>query len=335
MPSSELSYFPVQENAEEVPVVTEPQIFHRQIILAIAAAIFVLAGMAGVNARAEEVYTPNEVYGRVIEIIDDLAEIRKVNTGIFLDQPIDLELLKNELQPRHVYQQALEVERRLNQLLRMAGKKLDRPGGLEFREHTPADVRQRVDKIFDGVGYLREINNLGARQKTPRKFKNKVPSNVYGVLGRASLFLEKLSAPAPQPPDVLIRAKTISNLLAMLCPAPDCVLPQYTTASNKRPTDVYIKAYELIHTVYKVTETMNWNIPGGIVAPRVSSDTVSPTAVNQVLGTLLADLIALHVALGTEGTLPRPQRDAEATPTNVWIEIDYANQIALALNASR
>lgn len=299
---------------------------------------FLLVGVAALSLASRSVMgqgtiSPDEVYSRVNNISDQLSQIYSRNLGHSANISLSKKLKESKTQPRHVFQRALDVERQMTALLIMNSLQAERTTEIAIKRYQPDDVIKIVNSINGRVSKIKFA--IGIFDDRPlKKFGQKKSENIYLALNRVQKLLLRLGASATQPPDVLQRARLILALVKRLCKKFICDEIPYrpkNSISEKRPIKVYVEAYRLLAALFDVEEKMQINIKGGVFALPIESGLITPTSVNKVLGTVLADLVEINRLNNLTDPISIPPREGRGTPIEVWREVDYARRLTLNL----
>jgi len=305
-------------------------------IVFISLCVFTTVFLPTKEPLAQEKITPSEVYSQMLVISRELIEIKNLNEVSRQDIKISANILLNEIQPRHVIQKSIEIEDRLDQLTRLLGHRGKAIEPMPITNVKPSDVLRRANSIIERMQILRKMNGRAGDLEIPPKNFGKRPSNVYAVLTRINIILDLLGTPSTRPSQVCRRAQLISLLLEKFCRDVQCFLPSRTgkIPASKKPREVYIESFKLINLLPTLLEKLNTKIPGGVVAQEIKHGAITPAFVNDNLGTIVADLLAVNAALGKSGSVQLPPLRQAINPTEVWSEISYSVQVARSIITS-
>lgn len=286
------------------------------------------------RAWAEEKtsYTPNDVYTKVLHMNEGLSVFIRGNLGQQLNWRPKPELLANELQPRHVFQKALTVERKLTALMRIYGLKVHQTSIVQVQNYSP----QQVYKLLDGLN-KNVMRLIGGEDRKSRVqiATNKKPRDVYGLLDRMDKFLVRMGAPVTQPFHVLQRMKALVKVASTLCRPEQCAQIKRAVLSShevRTPLHVYEEVYRLIDEIDGYTKQYDVNIDGGVYAPEIEKALITPSHVNSVVEIAFADLVAIANQQGYEFAITLPPVYGFALPRDVWVEANFARRLLQAAN---
>ena len=278
--------------------------------------------------------TPSDVYARVTQINDRLIAVLRKNQGHRVEIPALADIPDRQIYPRHVFQRALDIERMLTAVMRMNSMESEATKTFEVRTYSPDEVKVLIDNINRMVEKIMDVNGVEKNQPL-RAFTGKKPGNVYALLDRLESFLIDMGAPTPQPAAVLRRAQVIARLAAQMCTAGSCLSIRRLPVKEirvKRPIDVYLETYGLVLALNAFAIKSGTEIPGGVLALPPHSGLITPLQVNHLMGTVLADFIAIGERRGFRGNVVLPDSKSAASPRDVWREVSFAHRIVRALS---
>lgn len=299
----------------------------------ILAALVVLMILAGFPREAgAAAITPDDVYRITGTINGELKLLHESNESMPVVDTNAPELTPRR--PRHVMQKAREVLLKVQLLRRINGLDENELPPLPLREVRPADVKVVIDLIRRDLAALRSIFGVTEVPFTVPILTGKTPTDVYGDLVRAGEMLDGLGIPKIVPNDVYRVALTIIGDLEKVRAARGLTepVPLQRGSRDKRPSDVYAKAAELLRTLRTLTsENPGFQIPGGIVLLNQRSGRIEPAHVMDLLNNILAEISAIKVKVGARSLTEFAPPQAGKTPSHVYDPVATALLLAETL----
>ena len=299
-------------------------------VLAAMGIVLVLAGWPG-EADAEAI-TPDDVYRVTGKINGELALLHESNDSIPAVDTNAPDLASRR--PRHVLQKAREVMLKVQLLRKINGLAENDLPPMPLREVRPADVRVMVELIRQDIVALRPIFGVTKPPISVPRPSGKRPTDVYADLARATAKLDGLGIPRIVPNDVYRVALTIIGDLEKVRSARGLTepVPMQSGSKDKRPSDVYAKAFELLQALESLTsENPDFEISGGVVLLNRRSGRIKPTHVMDLLDNILAELSAIKVKVEAGSLTEFAPPQAGKTPSHVYDAVSIALVLAETL----
>lgn len=273
--------------------------------------------------------TPNEVYQIVSTIDAELAALHRNN----FSEPAAAKTETAKRLPRHVFEIALTVNRRIQTLRFINGLQPRAEAALPVRDITPADVAGLVGQILHDVRALRSVYGVSQDIEAAPTPSGKTPSDVFNKLLRVEASLMGLGVPRVVPNDVAQAAETVLGDLRLIERAQRVTAaPDGEATAGKSPADAYDAAYALLSGLADYAAQAQ--LPGGITLPTRKSGGIAPSDVLFLLAAASAEVGALKAHLGVrEPTRVAPLRGGQ-TPSHVWTRIDEATGVVRGLQLS-
>jgi hypothetical protein len=268
------------------------------------------------------------VFSELYFLNQEMANIFKTDLGNSFFAQLPPKLFSNDIAVRHVYQKALDIERKVVQILRLNGIDENETSTLVLEPPTNETVFELVSNIHGMVDKLMDryqVKHTHAKEF----FDEKDPQNIYRLLRRLEVFLTKMGAGTIQPRDVLRKAMAVAFMSHQICEQAKCVMPKKVEIPDGNtivPFDVYREAYLYLHNLRQYAHTAGLSIPGDVHAPYFEHHFITPAQVNEVMGFALADAMAIGHALGKGGEVRLTDMGEATRPANVWREIYQARQ---------
>ncbi|WP_135075654.1 hypothetical protein [Terasakiella sp. SH-1] len=294
--------------------------------------LLIITSIESVSAEPKR---PDHVYAKVQALNEKLVHfLRHDHSGekLVIVSPI---FQRREIQPRHVYQKALDVELKLAGILRANGIEVTETQKVELRPYAPDQVFAVMDRIIERVDRLLTSHDLAFSSELGSMVEKK-PRDVYQLLRRVERFLLKMGASTTMPGHVLRRARVLAGLVKKLCLGETCKglsLQEVTPGEIIIPRNVYKETYDFIHELNQFVEKKKVPLRGGVIALPALNTLVTPADVNEVMSTALADTIGVIQHYGHSGYIELKGVDVHAMPRDVWQQIQYARRVIARLNS--
>jgi len=282
--------------------------------------------MEGVKAMEVQ---PKDVYSKVQHLNEGLITLLRHNMRSDFTIQVTPELMQNTIQPRHVYQLALDVELKLAAIVRANGVKVPPIHRILARPYTPKDVsdlleimQQRIERLLE---YFKIPENLYYKEHGERE-----PLDVFYALERMDRFLLKMGAPTVQPGHVLRRAHAIAGLAEKLCRLDICADIRRRAMADDDviiPAHVYQETYRYIEALHLYVKKYNTPLTGDVLALQPQDGMIRPAQVNKLMGVALADTIAVAKESLELDVIELTPFKTDAIPRDVWCEINYARRL--------
>lgn len=291
-------------------------------------ALFISLGLSSPGFAQQA--TPNHVFQSVEETRLVLLELNEAN----FSKSNKTVQAQSGILPRHVYQKARDVWRKLQLLRYMNGLPTQALEPLEAKDISPADVKQLVDKINTAVVDL--LPSYGVDGELPKRAlpSGKSPSDVYQNLAAVLIELDALGVPATVPNDVFVVAKELTAILRVIADnnSASYALDSLALENGKTPGDVYQLGIDVIADLNQLAEQRTqFQVPGGINVPPSKADGVTPSDVIDLLAHAIADANAIKAALGIKEPGQAVRFEGGKTPSDVYLSLRQARHIIATL----
>ncbi len=278
--------------------------------------------------EAEEVQ-PKDVYSKVQHLNEGLVTLLRHNMRSDFTIQVTPELMGNIIQPRHVYQQALDVELKLAAIVRANGVKVPLIHRVLARPYTPKDVSDLLEVMHQRVELLLEYFNI-PENPYYKEQEEREPLDVFYALERMDRFLLKMGAPSIQPGHVFRRAYAIAGLAEKLCRLETCADIRRRALADDDviiPAHVYQETYRYIDALHLYVKKHKTHLTGGVLALKPQDGMIRPAQVNKLMGVALADTIAVAKESLELDAIELTPFKADTIPRDVWREINYARRL--------
>ena len=268
--------------------------------------------------------TPSDVYAYGILLKQEVEYLRK-QQGI--QTPFPKIPKQQHKQPRHVIQKALEILHKVNLYRQTKGYGKIYIPPYPSRNITPQDVFDIVKRLNEEViVFIQDKKFLN--QLKLKKFRNKVPNDVYQLLWSISLAFDSLlGIHGYTPTDVYTLAQTLLKNIKFLAKSQnqlkDRPLPPYKPDRN--PNHALYKSYELLKKI-ALSEKKLWISPTD--TPEPPQKVITPTEVYDSVQYNLAELQRIKYRLGLERYFePEILEKRSKTPSDVVQLLEHAIEI--------
>lgn len=285
----------------------------------IAAVFLLLAGAAFSTAAAT---TPTDVFREVDGIITDVVHLHDAN---FTDASGSL-VQSEGRRPRHVIQLARTVLKKANLLASINGSATAPMPWMPTWEITPTDVMHVVQPTAEVIDKLKPVFGVETSPDPVSSAGAKNPDDVYAALYLLSQMIDGLGIPRSVPNDAYQIADTIVSQLTILAGRYD--VPRRLPSSGnrgKKTDDVYAHAFKLVHAIDRLIAARPELDPtGGVALRHRRSGRVDQEHVIHSLNDLLAEVIAMRVAIGDKKRAGEPRPASGMDPSDVYNRLSDA-----------
>jgi hypothetical protein len=275
--------------------------------------------------------TSNEVYGVSADTLNKLnALARYKGINIKIQKPPYI----YGLQPKHVYQKAIEAIEKANKFKTKEGFFKSNIPDQPFRTITPSEVYEQVERLNSTItlilqkNYDKSIKEYRYMFNKP-KYRSKTPSDVYYNLWLVSKTLDQLIGTTYTPNETYVLAKNIENsiesinkhfgLKSLQNHAPSLS----TQLNNKSPKEVFDESIKLYDTFKRVLIRANIK-DENIIIPREQKTT--PTTVYNALRIIIASINEFMISNNIPFTKIYLEDVKEKTPSDVFRVVQRANR---------
>ncbi len=287
-----------------------------------------LMACSSISSAAEEIKDPSDVYSKISQLNNKFVEMMRFQFRQKPNVEIEDYLISREIQPRHVFQLALDVEGKIISLMRVYGVDVMPSRGLQVREYSPTEVFNLVESLTEKTQSLLSFSQINTRVADDIH-TDKVPADVYHLLRRMEIVLIKMGAPKTRPGNVLKRAQAIAFVASTLCRHSLCDDVKKADMRDRTitPNEVYEETYKFISALERYVLNYGVDIKGGVLALPIEKKHITPTDVNHLMSVALADAIAVMQNDNKMSHITLDSFNPDAMPKNVWREIDYARRL--------
>lgn len=272
---------------------------------------------------------PKDVYSKVQHLNEGLVTLLRHSMRSDFAVQVTSELMDNAIQPRHVYQLALDVELKLAAIVRANGVKVPPIHRILARPYTPKDVSDLLEVMNQRVERLMEYFNI-PENPYYKEHGEREPQDVFYALERMDRFLLKMGAPSIQPGHVFRRAHAIAGLAEKLCRLDICADVRRRALAEDDviiPAHVYQETYRYIDALHLYVEKYKTHLAGGVLALKPQDGMIKPAQVNKLMGVALADTIAIAKESLEVDVIELIPFKTDTIPQDVWREINYARRV--------
>lgn len=270
--------------------------------------------------------TATEVYQVVDAIHGELALMHKANGS----KPVEDRGAPKvtERQPRHVFQKAREVMRKVELLHELNDIESEAVPDFPTHHVTPKEVHKFVSHLLEEVRELRPVFGVKAASPKAAKVSGKSPTDVYAYLDKVSHVLDGFDIRRTKAFDVYRTALTAIHELEQIRAKFGIKKKiQLKRHSGRTPEEAYAKTFELLADLKHLAEAKKdkFHLPGGIVMPNKRAGKVHAEDLMVMMNYLLAEIAAMKVELGIKTPMQFAMPRSGGVPTNVYDAIVMAD----------
>ncbi|MTI10113.1 hypothetical protein [Curvivirga aplysinae] len=235
---------------------------------------------------------------------------------------------------RHVYVQARTNSAHINLLRTINGLPIMDISPLELKAWNEADIENILNAQMKSLDELNVVYNIKEGQSNELMTVDGSTDGIYIALLQIEQQLKSLGLPGQKPGDSYQYATMLLSIVKQLAKHQKVLLPRPNTEveKDKRPNDNYLYALSVAAELqYYQTEYLKKDIPGGIVVPNPQDGKATSDDTIAVLKTIIADLVALKIAMGDKTALVTPEVDSNRTPADVYKQLVFAYDIIFAM----
>lgn len=270
-------------------------------------------------AYAQE--TPNHSY----QIVENLnRELDVLMDADFIDpSTISAPMQVHNLKPTHVVNRTRVIMIKLNTLRWIAGMDERSIPTVPVKNITPGDVKTYAISALEMAKELREKYELTTPQPADLP-SGKTPTDVFNHLSLAMQKIFALNVPSIVPNEVYNQAEAVYSDVQMILRAKNIDKnPPFVASIGKKPKDGYEHAKLLIGAIAGL-DPANKKTMSEINDMYTSNQPIGPTEVQNILGSVLAELLSLKFSLGITTPAIAPQPVVGKTPNDVYALLDQA-----------
>ena len=244
------------------------------------------------SAQAKEI-TPSHVYAQAERIYADILTIKTYDKLTARITNIDT---KVQLSPRHVWQKTYEILVKLNIYHRQHYPGVI-PGAIEpIKDLPPQMVYDQTQRILLEISLIK--NRLEITTPTPaaKYYRNKVPTDVYNLLSRASHEMDIINSAGLTPSNVFAQAFRINSdidLILHTLGVDDNSIPP-AKHPDSQPQDAFKAAMALKQTINTLQRKLAIPVTD---FSSLKDGAVTPSQVFALIGLITAELQEIKFAL--------------------------------------
>ncbi|WP_420547431.1 hypothetical protein [Curvivirga sp.] len=293
--------------------------------LLFAGSLLCIGGLSTIS-QAADLNSVAQLTSKISAHINQLQQadyIQFVNTE-FQVQPRSL---------RHVYVQARTNSAHINLLRIINGLPIKDMSPLELKAWNEADIENILNAQMESLDELNVVYNIKSKPDELMTVDGSTDS-IYVALLKIEQQLKSLGLPGQEPGDSYQYATLLLSIVKQIAKHQKVLLPRPNTEveKDKRPNDNYLYALSVAAELqYYQTEYLKKDIPGGVAVPDPKDGKATSDDTIAVLKTIIADLVALKIAVGDKAPLVIPEVDSNRTPADVYKQLVFAYDIIFAM----
>ena len=282
--------------------------------------MIMLTAFTRVEAEQIKSKTPNEVFMKVLELKQRVAELRE-NLSVTTPWPV-VSIISTGITPRHVLQKSLELLDKINRLRRILKLGPITVSPYPSREITPNEVYDMVSRLVDEVAVIHPFKLSALNKISP--VKGKIPADVYKELSEISRAIDPvLGIRGLKPTDVYAQSLKVLEQIRFLRASQNLseeVKPP-TLMEGKHPNHSLKAAYKLLRKISE-SERNLWMQP--VSTPEIPKRIIAPGEVYDALQIVLAELERIKFRLGVERRFKTEKVEGVKSPDDVIYNIAWA-----------
>ena len=280
---------------------------------------------------ASTVKTPSDVYSQAELLKEKIIYIRE-HEGIKEDFP-KIEIYKNKT-PSHVLQKSLEVLSKVNRYRMIKNYGQISIPTYPSRKITPSDVYSYVERLNEEITpFIKNKDFL--RSLKLKKYTQKTPNDVYGLLWSVSLSIDPLlGIRGFSPTDVYEQSETIVAIAKFLRHSQgDFIsLEKPEVKKGLQPNHALNASHQLLSKIAKIEKRL-WIKPTDV--PKKEYKVITPTHVYDSLQNIIVEMQRLKTRLGIERYFEVKRVKVDKTPSDVVSNLLYAKELLPEFRADK
>ncbi len=266
--------------------------------------IFILIHM---NYLFASVVQPSEVYAEAMKINKELTIIQqalKIKNPTTTQEHI--KLFNTNLKPRHVWQKTYLVLVKINVLRKNHNlPRVEEVAVEPVLNLAPDLVYGMTQRILTELRIFKRLKNITTKITPTKTYKDKKPIDVFNLMHKNSLKLDKINKNQIKPSDVYAQVmrlhEDISQIFKYLS-ITDTTVPPLKNI-NSKPKDAYIAVLKLIDTIQKIQLKMGLTITN---FDTFRNNNIQPSDVINMVMMAISEIqpIKSYIGLKTQVTPP-------------------------------
>ncbi|MBL4775254.1 MAG: hypothetical protein JKY87_04285 [Mariprofundus sp.] len=240
--------------------------------------------------------TPSHVYAQAERIYADVLSIKAHNK---LTARIEHTDIKVQLRPRHVWQKTYEILVKLNLYHRNQYPGVA-PGSIEpIKDLPPQLVYDQTQRILLEIRLIKNRLNITTPTPAAKHYRNKVPTDVYNLLSRASRELDIINSTGLTPSNVfgqVFRINSDIDLILYTLGVADQSIPPSKQADSL-PKDAFKAGMALKQTINTLQRKLAIPVTD---FSALENGHVTPSHVFALIGLITAELQEIKFALSLQ-----------------------------------
>ncbi len=274
---------------------------------AILVPAIIFASASGVCAQE---ITPSRVFRQTLKVVDAIHALRAAEGVTAAPREPGVQVHKL---PIHVYAKCLEVLEKVARYQATLGLAPPKLGQIPIRSVLPAEVLGCAKDVHHELDRARAAMGLAQAETNPPLVTDKVPSDVYESMWRASFLLDGLVGRL-SPSFVFRNTRYILSELNLVATAlgveltGDAPEPQL----NREPIDVNLLGFMNLYQIASIEREVGMT---AVRVPDFPSGTIQSSDVYDTTNTILAELVRIKVRLGVAtGRVTMPVQEGVRSP---------------------
>ncbi|MCP4255141.1 MAG: hypothetical protein GY775_17390 [Candidatus Scalindua sp.] len=280
--------------------------------------------------------TPDHVFA-VSE--HNIAELKKYKNYRGIKTPVRDIPSQSGMQPKHVYQKALECLSKISRLRMQLGLGRIVVPEYPLRRITPTEVYELAVRLDTEMEVVYEDSGLDC---TPvhldielREYSHKAPTDVFTNMWSYSFMLDTIiGSEGYTPSDVYLQASRVRKEIKLIAShlSKDIEVNLTTVKFNRKPSDVIVMAREvrsLLNEAKKHAGIFESRVVYG--EENLEKRQISPDDVFNEVGLILAEIIELKLHLGITEVSVRSSSENGKTPSDVYRQLEMTKEIIKGL----
>ncbi len=234
---------------------------------------------------------------------------------------------------RHVYMQARKNHELIQALRDINGLDIKSIPPMELKSWDENDILTSLESQLTDLKELNKIYNF-KNEPEPKVSINANPTEIYSALLNIHDQIISLGIPGQAPKESYQYSSLIVQQLTHLANKKNVEIPALSTEKivGKTPNDNYLYAQSVVAELqYLNTEYAKIDLDGGVVIPNAIERKADSSDVVNLLQSLLAEIVAIKVAINDTNAIELPPLEEGRTPSDVYKNLEHAYNIIFAI----
>ncbi len=257
---------------------------------------------------AVEKVTPSDVFAQAVQITEEIEILKK---HFNVTGSVEVEEVKSNLKPRHVWQETYDILVKINILREKSGLPIIAVNSLEpVKEINPVLVYEQTRRILLELEIVKFRLDIKEQRGKLKKFAGKTPSDVFNKINYISHHLDLINGASFTPSFVFAQSMRVLEDVVTIINALDIKDDTIPPTKNKaaKPADTFHTGFTLLEGIQRLQRK------AGIEPTDFShlkAEKITPTEVFDLAEMMLAELQVVKAHIGLKHAMTPPAKHYE------------------------